>query len=69
MRESLPQIVDASKRSAPPAVWLLVDKVLEWPIEKWVSAATLIFVLLQIILILHNHFAPDRRKGPHREDR
>lgn len=69
MRESLPQIVDASKRTAPPALYLMVDKVLEWPVEKWVSAATLVFVLLQIVLILHNHFARDRRKGRHNADK
>lgn len=69
MRESIPAIVDAAKRTSPPAAYLVIDRLLEWPVEKWVSVATLVFVLLQICLILHNHFAPDRRKGRHPADK
>ena len=68
MRESIPAIVDAGKRATVPGLYLFIEKILEWPVEKWVSIATLIFVLLQIILILKNHFAPDRRKGLHPAD-
>lgn len=63
MRESLPSLADAAKRSAPPVAVGFWDIVLGLPVEKWVHIATLLFILLQAALLLHNHFAPDRRRG------
>lgn len=63
MREALaPAIIDAVKRASPPVAVLSWEHLVQIPLDDWVKIATLIYIALQAVLLLHNHFAKDRRK-------
>lgn len=63
---SQPQnLLDVGKASSPGLIYTVVAWFANVPIEKWVSAATLILVILQIIFLIRDRFKKRRaaRKG------
>lgn len=48
------QITSAAMKSSPPVAVTLWHYLLNLPVEKWVSFATLIYVLLQGFFLVRN---------------
>lgn len=63
---SQPQnLADVAKASSPGIVYSAAAWLVNIPIEKWVSAATLILVVLQIVFLIRDRIKKRRanRKG------
>lgn len=56
------ELAVASVKIAPPTLVTAYTYVLGMPIEKWVSVATLIYIVLQAFFLLRNQLRKGRRK-------
>jgi hypothetical protein len=55
------QAIKAAAETAPPLAVAGYHYLLQMPIEKWVSVATLLYVLLQVVVLARKEFF--KRKG------
>lgn len=69
MRDQSDQIAGALLRAAPPAAGTLWGRVLDMPLQDWLTALLIVYTVMQIIALAHSSFAKDRRKRRGRDPR
>lgn len=56
MTEKQAEIVSAAAKQAPPWAIIALDQIAQIPLERWVLIATLVYTLLQIIVLVRGQF-------------